>query len=710
MRARTFATPALLALLLAGCGGSGEDTAGGGGGVLGSEPVPMPGGSGALSSFYVQDWAPYEAAAAALRASARYQLQAKNWFFDSVRNGRFDQGEATFSSFPLASSRVDYAHAAGLTGAGQVIAIVDEDFLPTHEAFADRVIADSGGRTDYDHGTAVASVAAGNSATMVGVAPEASLVLGRYTDSASLAAATQMALTERAVAQNNSWGYNLPLTDSSFRTVFQGGTGAAYLAALDAFAAQGVVVFAADNDTTATGSTIMEALPALRPALEAGWLAVISAVPEFDADRILSANLQSAPCAQSARWCLVADGSWTAATVNFSNLGDTNNYAFTIGTSFAAPMVTGALALLAEAFPDLTPHDLRIRLLASADDGFFAHDDQVELVDGFFKGYSDTWGHGFMDLRAALAPIGQTRMALASGVTVTTDQPLVQSGGAYGDAVSRALAGQRVLVTDDLGGDFRMPGDALVARSGGRAVAPRMMAAALSGGGAAGDLLSSYAAPRLNLGLGDGDLRLSVMGDPGRGTGGEYGLSVARSLALGAARLDLGLSVARDRGTLAGLTAAGADLVSLDLGLSAPLGAQGFVRLSGQLGLSRPRGTGAFADVSSSRFDSLSLDIGRTGAFRAGDRLALGLALPVAMTSGRAALDLPVSRSGGRVVHNRVAINLAPEARQMDLSVSYDMPVGRNATLTLGAVHAMNHGHVAGARDTGGILALRIRF
>ncbi|HSF64414.1 MAG TPA: S8 family serine peptidase, partial [Paracoccaceae bacterium] len=509
---------------------------------------------------------------------------------------------------------------------------------------------------------------------------------------------------------NNSWGYGLPVTTSSFNSVFSGTNGQAYLSALDAYAAQGVVVFAASNDSSATNATIMEALPALRSTLEAGWLAVISAVPEFNDDRILSASLQSAPCADAARWCLVADGSWTAATVNLSNLNDTDNYAFTIGTSFAAPMVTGAMALLAEAFPDLTPHQLRIRLLASADDGFFTPDQTVELADGFFKGYSSTWGHGFMDLRAALAPIGQTRMALASGATVTTSDPMITSGSGYGDAVSRALAAHRVLVTDDLGGDFRMPGDALVARSAVRAVAPKMMAAALSGAGGASDLLSAYAAPRLNLGLGDGDMRLSVMGNPAAGADAEYGLSVVRGFALGAARLDVGVSLARDHGTLAGLTAAGSDLVSLDLGLTAPLGEDGFLRLSGQMGLAQPRGTGAFADVTSSRFDSLALDIGRTDAFRAGDRLSLSLALPVAMTSGRAALDLPMARSGGDVRFDRVAFDLAPEARQMDLSVSYDMPVWRNATLTLGATHAINHGHVAGARDTGGILALRIRF
>lgn len=699
------ATPVALALLLAGCGG-GEET-----GIPGTTlPTTAAGGSGTLSSYFVLDWSAFETAAANLRNSARYQLQNKNWYLDSTRNGRYDIGEPTHQSFPLASARVDYAQAAGLTGAGQVISIVDAGFLAGHEAYADRVIAGASGLRVDDHGTTVASVAAGNSARMVGVAPGADLAFGLYDSSSTLAAATQQALSLGAVAQNNSWGYDIDLSQSSFNAVFAGQGGAAYLAALDAYTAQGVVVFAASNDTQRRTASIMEALPALRGSLEKGWLAVISAVPAFDDDRILSAELRSAPCAEAARWCLVADGSWTGATVNAANLNDTDNYAFSIGTSFAAPMVTGAMALMAEAFPDLTPHQLRIRLLASADDGFFAPDGQVELVDGFLKGYSDTWGHGFLDLRAALAPIGQTRMALASGGSMTTGQPLVASGGAYGDAISRALEPHRVLVTDDLGGDFRMPGDALVARSAARAVAPRMMAGVLSGLRGNADLLSAYSAPRLDLGLAGGDLRLSVMGDPAQGTDGEYGLSLAHAVDLGGARLDLGVSLAHDRGTLAGLTAAGSDLVALNLGLTADLGQDAFLRVSGQMGLAQPRGTGAFARMTDSRFDSLSLDIGRSNAFRSGDRLTLSLALPVAMTSGRGALDLPVARSAGGMVFDRVGFDLAPDARQMDLTLSYDVPVGRNATLSLGATHAVNHGHVAGARDTGGILALRIRF
>lgn len=711
--AKRFAVSLLVATALAGCGGGGgEETTGDVGGTPGSGgggSAVTPGGAGTLSSYYVLDWSIFETAAARLRASAKYQRQDNEWYRDANDNRRQDSNEPTRRSFPLASARVDYAHAAGLTGAGQILSIVDSGFLPTHETVAGRVIEGASGLPVTGHGTFVASVAAGSSSSFVGVAPGAELAFGAFTTQASLAAATDRARQLGAVAQNNSWGYELNASSDTFASLFINGTsGQNYLRALDQYASQGVVVFAASNDRTRTTSTIMEALPAFDASLENGWLAVISGVPEFNDDGIISAARISAPCAQAARWCIAADGTWEAATINAGNLNDINEYNFSIGTSFATPMVSGALALLAEAFPNLTPHQLRVRLLASADDDFagFTSAGTVSF-EGFVKPYSSEWGHGFLDLRAALAPIGTPVIATTSGATVAADTPLAVSGGAYGDAVVRALEGHSVLVTDALSADFSMPADSLVARSGARALAPRLMASAVTGIAGGVDLLSSYGQPRMT--FVEDDLTLSVMSDMS-GADGEYGLGLSRGFDLGAARLDLGISMARDRGTLAGLTDAGSDMIALDLGLSTTLGEAGFVRLSGQMGLAQPRGAGAFAELDDSRFDSLSLDIGRENAFQNGDRLTLGLALPVAMTSGRAAMDLPMTRSSGEIVFDRVGIDLAPADRQMDLSVSYDMDLGRGTTMTLGAVHAVNHGHIAGAHDTAGVLALRFRF
>lgn len=182
---KRFAVSLLVATALAGCGGGGgEDTSGDVGGTPGGGgggTTVTPGGEGTLSSYYVLDWSIFETAAARLRASAKFQRQDNEWYRDENGNGRQDFSEPTQRSFPLASARVDYAHAAGLTGAGQILSIVDSGFLPSHETIAGRVIEGATGLPVTGHGTFVASVAAGSSSSFVGVAPGAELALGAFT-------------------------------------------------------------------------------------------------------------------------------------------------------------------------------------------------------------------------------------------------------------------------------------------------------------------------------------------------------------------------------------------------------------------------------------------------------------------------------------------------------------------------------------------------
>ncbi|MBS0565161.1 MAG: S8 family serine peptidase, partial [Proteobacteria bacterium] len=375
-------TVLLLVLALAACKG------GGGTGSLAGGPVP--GGSGVLGSFFVQSFTPFETAAAALRNSARYLRQSTTWHLVDASNNPISPD---YTSYPLASVHAEYAHAVGLTGKGQTVALADTRINPLHQVFAGKSITiDSNGSptgtSSDDHGTKVASIIAGQSSSFIGIAPGANLAFGSFQTNATLASITNLALNMNAVAQNNSWGYDsVPVSVGGLGMVFSGTDGANYLTALDNYAARGVVVFALSNDQTHTQATIMDALPAVRPTLEPGWLAVGNAVPTFTGQTISSVQLLSSPCFEAARWCLLADGAWTAATATSNS-----SYGFGTGSSFAAPQVSGALALLAEAFPNLTPHDLRLRLLASADNGFFTPDASLAITPTFSHGYSNIYG------------------------------------------------------------------------------------------------------------------------------------------------------------------------------------------------------------------------------------------------------------------------------------------------------------------------------
>jgi len=653
-----------------------------------------------LTSFDI-----YDTAAQTLRSSALYSIQNIVW--------NFNGGSRTYNSFSLASARVDYAHAAGLSGAGQTIAIIDDGFSTSHASIAGRVLADSRSGDPLAHGTAVASVAAGRSADMTGVAFRSDLLLGTYETAETRTAATDAARRLGAVVQNNSWGFvNRPATMGSFQETFVIGRDSTYLTALRNYVQNGVVVFAADNRRDATTSGLMEALPLFAPELEAGWLAVINGVPRFDNDRILSVERISAPCLEAARWCLVADGAWIAAAPGASNTA-TGLWA---GTSFAAPVVSGAIAILAEAFPNLTPHDLRARLLASADNRFagFTSQGRLEVIpgSGFFHDYSTEWGHGFIDLRAALLPIGTPVARMADGSVINATQPLILGGAASGDAVARSLSKVPLLVTDALGGDFSMPGTALAATARAAPVADRLWPAMLGNTPQSG-LMRAYGGAGTI--LRHGATEVSLLGPE---TAGQSNVDVPPLAAAIGQRIDtaegevfIGLNIGRDDGTLMPGIGGGATLMAaLDLGFTRPLGQGAYIEVAGTLGLSRGDDLDGLMDQSDMIFNALRIEAGQRDVFRTGDRLSFGLSMPVAVTAGESRIALPVSRSAGAIEHRSIGIDYAPQDREIDLSITYGMPIGRDGEVFLGAIHAFNHGHVAGAQDTAAILGIRMRF
>lgn len=102
------------------------------------------------------------------------------------------------------------------------------------------------------------------------------------------------------------------------------------------------------------------------------------------------------------------------------------------GTSFSSPAVAGALALLLEAFPNLTGRDAVNILLTSARDAGDAGTDVV-------------YGRGLLDIARAFQPIGTTSSPQSSGASVTVvTEPGSYIGGPFGDAIRRTGALQTI--------------------------------------------------------------------------------------------------------------------------------------------------------------------------------------------------------------------------------------------------------------------------
>lgn len=478
------------ALLLAGCGGGG----GGSGGDAGrTPPASAPPTAPDRSRTTIGTVDPFlTASAAALAGVVRFDesaaaiVRATPEF--ATQDVRIDLDGARVSSFAPRDVRAEYPLSAGLTGAGETIAIMDDGFRQSHVELAGKTVRTYGTLSSRDHGTAVAAVAAGvrDGTGIMGIAPGAALHLSSFTGGfASRAAATRDAIVAvDAVVQNNSWGFvdaqgkPVPVTAVQNRLAADpaggvagalqatlGGTRAeiqSYLDALHAFTARGVVVFSAPNDASVTSLSVMDGLPLVAPELAPGWLVAVNAVPVFRDDAIVSARRLSAACLQLAHSCLAANGVVRSATAQ----SDTAMGLWS-GTSFAAPQISAGVALLAEAFPSLPPSDLRRRLLASADNRFFAHTGVTDFGNGVVHGFGEEFGHGFMNLKAALLPIGAVglpRTQSAYGGVEPLGSGLIASAGPQGDALATALAVERISVFDALGADFGVSAGILHAR------------------------------------------------------------------------------------------------------------------------------------------------------------------------------------------------------------------------------------------------------
>lgn len=678
------------------------------------------------------------------------------------------------------------ALSSGITGAGQLVAVVDSGFRTSHQEFAGKTIHQSGALPSADHGTHVASLIAGvqDGRGMHGVAPDASLHLtainpagGTSLDLANVTAGTLNAASMGAVAQNNSWGFNVSaanfqahLQANPGQTVAQGlnavigNYGAArwqaYLDALDSFQNGGVVVWALSNDNSMTSGDVMAALPHFDQRLQGAWIAAANGYFEVDgAGDITKAIRLSAACGLAASFCIAGDGTTTAA-----NASSDTGYSAGTGTSYVAPQIAGTVALLAEAFPDLTPQEWTKRLLASADNSWFgrlgvAVSGTVDYGNGVSHAYSGEWGHGVLDIAAALRPIGSVSMLsgdnVATSERVGLSDSIVATPNSFGDGLQTALADTNIAVFDALNRSYAVKGSALVAAqttpmlpdlmasvarpqwgalpSHGEVLAGAPATEGASGGvamlstanglfdttGAAAphQRASVFALARDSVAVTatqrSGPLELTAVGFTGQGAASPTN-SVAGSglnLALGDdSRISIGVSYLGEQGSLLGMSenqafgwGDGSAITTLHLGLDQQLtaGLGLFGRFEYGSAAHTGDNTGLVASMSAVRFSGFEMGARMDGVFANDDTLSFSLAQPLRVEDGTMGLQLPTGRTaGGEIEQRQAAVDLEPNGRELDLGLDYKLPVG-SGQLNLGLQYRLNAGHVQGASAMG---------
>ncbi|ALJ27719.1 extracellular serine protease [Stenotrophomonas acidaminiphila] len=291
----------------------------------------------------------------------------------------------------LALTNARAAQAAGFTGAGIRIGVVDSGVMRNHPTLAGRVVANFSyvdprrNNLAVDdvvgHGTTVAQLAAGAAAGQWpgGIAPGAQIVSARIinderpkddgsgqgnevTGGLGMSGVHDDLIRAGVRIMNNSWGglyWTRPTVTAQIAAEYR-----PFIVGND-----GLVVFATGNESRANPSD-MAALPrqpgenGSRPAadLERGWLAV-AALDTANPSRLAD---YSNACGVARNYCLVAPG--TSAFVGPNATASNLSYYYGSGTSYAAPLVSGAAALVWQAFPYFDNNLVRQTLLGTATD------------------------------------------------------------------------------------------------------------------------------------------------------------------------------------------------------------------------------------------------------------------------------------------------------------------------------------------------------
>ena len=196
-------------------------------------------------------------------------------------------------------------------------------------------------------------------------------------------------------------------------------------------------------------------------------------------------------------------------------------YAEWSGTSFAAPMVSGGLAIMKQLFRDqVSNEELVSRLLRTADDtGIYAD--------------RDLYGRGRMDLGAATSPVGVLDVPITTGTAAMASAALgstgLRLGAAFGDGMAAAFDGDEIMALDGYGSPFWYELDSFTATTDGPSMAARLrtfMGAgsglAAIGGGGPGLTAFGVSGPVLRMpsAAGNGHLALAEGGGGGGGRRG----------------------------------------------------------------------------------------------------------------------------------------------------------------------------------------------
>ncbi|WP_135211595.1 S8 family peptidase [Vitreimonas flagellata] len=350
-----------------------------------------------------------------------------------------------------AGTNAQIAWQNGATGAGVIVGVIDDGIDPSHPELVGRISPLStdivAGRnalvTTQSHGSEISSLIAGNynGGQTVGVAYDATILAVRADTSGGFAYNDLTNALDYAVA-NNVDVINFSLggdfvPPQSFIDAIERATDAGVI----------IVVSAGNSGLQGASAPNYPGLLALNSSVSNGLIMVAGGLNPDG-----SVNPVSNPPGSTANWYITAPG-WQIIVPDHGpagpvpgfqtcGLGPNGDLCRIQGTSYASPHVTGAVALVMDAFPGLTPQQVVDLLFNTADDTGPAGTDSLN-------------GRGRLNIGRAFQPVGPLASPLVAGMSsVNETTQLGVIGPAFGDGLNGNAALWSVAGFDAYGRTF----------------------------------------------------------------------------------------------------------------------------------------------------------------------------------------------------------------------------------------------------------------
>jgi len=360
------------------------------------------------------------------------------------------------TNWGLEAVKASAANTAGWTGQGVTVAVFDSGIRYLNPEMTGQVVtgynaitktSDGGKPTDeFGHGTGVASIIAGanDGKGVQGIAYDAKVMSVKIIGSNGAMSLNDLALSNainqaygKAQIYNNSWNSTLTLNQlrASVLKALTVRSAAAWQKAVDNGA---IVVFAAGN-TGAAQPGFWAALPQAYTGLQKSWLVAVAT------DQTGAIAKYSSRCGSTASFCMAAPGS----NIVMASNSLLNTYTSASGTSFAAPILSGAAADLKQMWPQLKGDQIVSIMKTTANkSGIYAN--------------QTIYGQGMLDMQKAVQPVGT--LAVATGTTTTTKtsttSTVAVTSGAFGGSLTASKV--QAVVLDEFDRDYKVDVSAFV--------------------------------------------------------------------------------------------------------------------------------------------------------------------------------------------------------------------------------------------------------